>query len=63
MAAAVAERYRVPHPIFLELFYQPQMAAESPTVLCARREMESWRILQLEPSALREPDEINAPPI
>ncbi len=36
-------------------------AAESPTVLCARREMESWRILQLEPSALRMPDEINAP--
>jgi predicted ATPase len=36
-------------------------AAESPTVLCARREMESWRILQLEPSALRMPDDINAP--
>ena len=36
-------------------------AAESPTVLCARREMEFWRILQLEPSALRKPDEINAP--
>jgi len=36
-------------------------AAESPTVLCAKREMESWRILQLEPSALRKPDEINAP--
>jgi len=35
-------------------------ATESPTVLCARREMESWRILQLEPSALRKPDEINA---
>jgi predicted ATPase len=37
-------------------------AAESPTVLCARREMQSWRILQLEPSALRKPDEINASP-
>jgi predicted ATPase len=36
-------------------------AAESPTVLCARREMESWRILQLEPSSLRKPDEISAP--
>jgi len=36
-------------------------AAESPTVLCAKREMESWQILQLEPSALRKPDEINAP--
>lgn len=37
-------------------------AAESPTVLCARREMESWQILQLEPSALRKPDEMNASP-
>jgi len=37
-------------------------AAESPTVLCARREMESWRILQLEPSALRKPDDMNASP-
>jgi predicted ATPase len=36
-------------------------ASESPTVLCARREMESWQMLQLEPSALREPDSINAP--
>jgi predicted ATPase len=37
-------------------------ASESPTALCARREMESWRMLQLEPSALREPDSVNAPP-
>ncbi len=37
-------------------------AAESPTVLCARKEMKSWQILQLEPSALRRPDEINASP-
>jgi predicted ATPase len=36
-------------------------AAESPTALCAKREMESWRLLQLEPSALREPDEFTAP--
>ena len=36
-------------------------AAESPTALCARREMESWQLLQLEPSALREPDDMNAP--
>jgi predicted ATPase len=36
-------------------------AAECPTVLCAKREMESWRRLQLEPSALRQYDEINAP--
>ena len=32
-------------------------AAESPTVLVARREMESWRMLRLEPAALRRPDE------
>lgn len=37
-------------------------SAESPTVLCARRELESWRMLQLEPSSLREPDEINESP-
>lgn len=31
-------------------------AAESPTALLARREMQSWRLLQLEPSSLRQPD-------
>ena len=36
-------------------------AAESPTVLAARREMESWQMLQLEPSALRKPDEFVSP--
>ena len=36
-------------------------AAESPTALVARREMESWQMLQLEPSALRRPDEFGAP--
>ncbi len=36
-------------------------AAESPTALLARREMRSWRLLQLEPSALRKPDEFSAP--
>ncbi len=35
--------------------------AESPTALLARREMQSWRLLQLEPSALRRPDEFSAP--
>lgn len=34
--------------------------AESPTALIARREMQSWRLLQLEPSRLREPDEMKA---
>jgi predicted ATPase len=33
-------------------------AAESPTALLARREMQSWRLLQLEPSAMRKPDEL-----
>ena len=36
-------------------------AAESPTALCARREMESWQLLQLEPAVLREPDQLNSP--
>jgi predicted ATPase len=36
-------------------------AAESPTAFLARREMLSWRLLQLEPSALRKPDEFAAP--
>lgn len=36
-------------------------ADESPTVLLARREMQSWRLLQLEPSALRNPDSVHAP--
>jgi predicted ATPase len=36
-------------------------AAESPTALMARREMQSWRLLQLEPSSMRQPDEFTAP--
>lgn len=36
-------------------------AAESPTALLAKREMASWRLLQLEPSSLRKPDEFTAP--
>ena len=36
-------------------------AAENPTALLARREMQSWRLLQLEPSSLRKPDEFSAP--
>ena len=36
-------------------------ATENPTALVARREMQSWRLLQLEPSALRQPDEFTAP--
>jgi predicted ATPase len=33
-------------------------ANENPTMLVAKKEMESWQLLQLEPSALRSPDEI-----
>jgi predicted ATPase len=36
-------------------------AAESPTALLARREMQSWRLLQLEPSSLRKSDPFTAP--
>jgi predicted ATPase len=36
-------------------------AAESPTALVARQEMRSWRLLQLEPSSLRQPDDFTAP--
>jgi predicted ATPase len=36
-------------------------AAESRTATLARREMQSWRLLQLEPSALRQPDPFTAP--
>jgi len=36
-------------------------AAESPTALLARREMQSWRMLQLEPSSLRRPDHFTSP--
>src|SRR5204862_3368700 len=36
-------------------------AAETPTALCARREMQSWTLLQLEPTALRRPDEFSVP--
>jgi predicted ATPase len=38
-------------------------AAESPTALLARQEMQSWKILQLEPSALRRPDPFTAPTV
>ena len=37
-------------------------AAENPTAVVARREMEAWQILQLEPASLRQPDEFTAPP-
>lgn len=36
-------------------------AAESPTAVMARIEMRSWRLLQLEPTALRKPDDLMSP--
>lgn len=36
-------------------------AAAAPTALLTCREMQSWRLLHLEPSALRRPDEYTAP--
>jgi predicted ATPase len=38
-------------------------AVESPTALLARTELRAWKLLQLEPSALRAPDPYTAPPI
>ena len=37
-------------------------SAESPTALLVRRELQSWRLLQLEPAALREPDRFTTSP-
>jgi len=36
-------------------------SAETPTTLLAKREMQSWRLLQLEPSALRQQDSFLSP--
>jgi len=36
-------------------------SAESPTATLVKREMQSWRLLQLGPSSLREPDNFTAP--
>ncbi len=36
-------------------------AIENPTALLARREMQSWQLLQMEPSSLREPDRFMDP--
>ncbi len=36
-------------------------ASDRPTIVVARREVQSWRQLQLEPSALRRPDEFRDP--
>jgi predicted ATPase len=37
--------------------------SESPTALVVRRELQSWRLLQLEPSRLRNPDDVKAPAV
>jgi len=36
-------------------------ASESPTALLARQELRSWKLLQLEPGAMRASDDFNAP--
>lgn len=36
-------------------------SSESPTATLVKREMQAWRLLQLEPSSLREPDSFAAP--
>jgi len=36
-------------------------SAESPTATIVRKELQSWRLLQLEPAALRQPDGLHAP--
>ncbi len=36
--------------------------AATPTILAARREMQRWRVLALEPSAMRRPDRFTQPP-
>lgn len=36
-------------------------AAESPTALCARKEMQAWILLQLEPAELRQHDDFSNP--
>ncbi len=37
-------------------------AAENRTAVLVRRELQSWKRIQLEPSALRQPDEFSTPP-
>ena len=37
-------------------------SADAPTILAARREMQRWRMLALEPSAIRSPDNVLARP-
>lgn len=36
--------------------------AATPTILAARQEMQNWRVLALEPSAMRKPDSYTQPP-
>jgi predicted ATPase len=38
-------------------------AAENPTALVVQQEMRSWRLLQLEPTSLRQPDAFTAPTV
>lgn len=57
------DKNRVGRPSLIPAGKSPQTllsgvnASSHPTALAARREMQSWRFLQLEPSALRAPDD------
>lgn len=56
-------RPRIPAGRLPRTVLSASSAADSPTALCARRELESWMCLQLEASALREPDDAGAPAV
>ncbi|HLP87268.1 MAG TPA: AAA family ATPase [Nostocaceae cyanobacterium] len=53
----IIEPLNPPRTILSALFY----AGLNPTVTLARKEMQSWHLLQLEPSAMRKPDEFISP--
>ncbi|MCX6636396.1 MAG: AAA family ATPase [Acidobacteria bacterium] len=50
-----------PAPGLLRTALSGTNSAETPTALLAKREMQSWRLLQLEPSELRRSDGFTAP--
>lgn len=52
---------RVPAPSLPRTMLSSVTGAESPTVALAKREMQSWGVIQLDPLFLREPDSVSAP--
>lgn len=61
IGAGVNQRQAIPTRKLERTVLSVSNTADSPTVLMARREMQSWRLLQLEPSALRKPDSFSDP--